>query len=58
MISILLRVATLIFIFTVITQKENIPTKGQTKMVDKKILEMLAEDPQESKILKMEFLEG
>ena len=58
MISILLRVATLIFIFTVITQKENIPTKGQTKIVDKKILEMLAEDPQESKILKMEFLEG
>ena len=58
MISILLRVATLIFIFTVITQKENIPTKGQTKIVDKKILEMLAEDPQESKILKMKFLEG
>lgn len=37
------------------TQKENIPTKGQTKMVDEKILEMLAEDSQKSKTLKIDF---
>lgn len=36
-------------------QKENIPTKGQTKMVDEKILEMLAEDPQKSKTLKIDL---
>lgn len=34
------------------TQKENIPTKGQTKMVDEKIL---AEDPQKSKTLKIDL---
>lgn len=51
----MLKVATLIFIFTVMTQKENIPTKGQTKMVDEKILEMLAEDPQKSKTLKIDL---
>lgn len=55
MISILLKVATLIFIFTVVTQKENIPTKGQIEMVDEKILEMLSEDSQESKALKIDL---